>query len=61
MASGETNSALTTYIFIVNQVIYIAFKSISHLSAFQLNGNISDYLDLGHFLDQESHDFLSSL
>ncbi len=29
-----------------------------HLSALQLNGNVSDYLvDLGHFLGQESHDF----
>ncbi len=28
-----------------------------HISALQLNGNVSDYLvDLGHFLGQESHD-----
>ncbi len=30
----------------------------SQVSAFQLNGNVCDYLvDLGHFLGQESHDF----
>ncbi len=30
----------------------------SHISALQLNGNVSDQLvDLGHFLGQESNDF----
>ncbi len=31
---------------------------LTKLSAFQLNGNVSDYLvDLGRFLGQKSHDF----
>ncbi len=45
---------------LLNTTLLMLFIEIVHISALQLDGNVSDYLvDLGHFLGQESHDLIN--